>query len=179
MTERKQTLYKVHGPDNALLWEGPAEGAIHALEQARRDCDVPGNVDLTCTSCGPHEPGNALPESRGHLCFAFDGTVEFYRHEDDVYRAPVRNAFIVATGNRHGRWECSIHHFRVFREVIAPGPLRGFTIWEFRSPSSDEVKVCARLSEPDDRNHSFQHVLTKLDAFDNDDAMYRYNSRRS
>lgn len=59
----------------------------------------------------------AVRRSRGHICFAFGGAVEFYEQRGEVYRAPVSNAFDV-DGFRMGRWECSRGHFDRYRAVV-------------------------------------------------------------
>lgn len=44
-------------------------------------------------------------KSTGHVCFDESGTRELILQGDDLYIAPVHNAFDVHTGNRIGRWE--------------------------------------------------------------------------
>lgn len=58
-----------------------------------------------------------LQKSEGHICFAFDGKVEFYESTGEVYRAQTHHAF-QTNGRRYARWECSRAHFDRYRDVI-------------------------------------------------------------
>ena len=49
-----------------------------------------------------------------------------------------------------------------------------YTIWEFRSPSSPEVVIAVRVSEPVEPQHEYQKVLAKVDAFDKAEALALY-----
>lgn len=61
-------------------------------------------------------------KSRGHICFAFGGQVEFYEQGGLVYRAPTHNAFDI-WGRRHGRFECTRKLFDRNRDLILGGVL--------------------------------------------------------
>lgn len=61
-------------------------------------------------------------KSRGHICFAFGGQVEFYEQGGLVYRAVTSNAFDI-WGRRHGRFECMRTLFDRNRDLIVGGVL--------------------------------------------------------
>ena len=42
-------------------------------------------------------------------------------HQDQVLRAHCSNSFVHATGNRLGRFECSVAHFLRYRDTCFPG----------------------------------------------------------
>lgn len=49
-----------------------------------------------------------------------------------------------------------------------------YTIWEFKSVSSPEVVVAARVSEPFEPQHEYQKVRAKIDAFSKEEALEIY-----
>jgi len=57
-------------------------------------------------------------KSVGHLTFAFDGAVEFYEQDEQVFRATVHAGAFGPDGRRYGRWECSIGHYHRYKNVL-------------------------------------------------------------
>lgn len=71
-------------------------------------------------------PSHAMQDERsrksvGHLTFAFDGAIEFYEQDGEVYRATVYNGSFGPDGRRHGRWECTIGHYNRYKSVMMGG----------------------------------------------------------
>lgn len=70
-----------------------------------------------------------LTPSKGSLCFSADGSTEYFAVVDlkgnvDVYRASTSESPHYA-GRRHGRWECSMEHFKRNRDAVTgPNPIR-------------------------------------------------------
>jgi len=54
-----------------------------------------------------------------------------------------------------------------------------FTIWEFKSVSSPEVVIAARVSEPTEPQHEYQKVLAKIDAFNKTEALEMYKKSQA
>ena len=54
--------------------------------------------------------------------------------------------------------------------MLYPVKLR-WTIWKFTAPTSGETKIVARCSEPMEIEHEYQRVLTRVDAYNEREAL--------
>lgn len=93
----------------------------HALDYFRATEDAEITAVTLREAHERHVLGRA-GKSRGHICFAFGGQVEFYEHDGRVCRAPTHNAFDI-WGRRHGRFECMRTLFDRNRDLIVGGVL--------------------------------------------------------
>ncbi len=81
---------------------------------------VEDSADLHEMCFGPEPVVNhRYKKSKGHLCFAFDGAVEYYAIGSQVYRAYTTETFD-PDGHRYSKWYCTLDYFHLHRRDIAP-----------------------------------------------------------